>query len=133
MWEKAESKLLQTIELDSATIHWTKKNRELIVNGEYFDIASISYKKGRATIKGIFDKEETHMHEAFARKQHTENREPGSAIQKIADWLLQLWIFNDHPSSNDVRMANVKKYMLPKPDCINSIGLKPPVPPPWRS
>ncbi len=130
MWEKAESKLLKTIELDSATIHWTKKDRELMVNGEYFDVVSVTYHHGRATIKGVFDYEETEMHEAFARKQQNEN-EPGSGTQKIADWLLQLWTNNDNPIINYLNVRIRIAFAMSKPEGIVSNGLQPPVPPPW--
>ena len=130
MWEKAETKLLQTIELDSASIIWTKKNRELIVNNEYFDVVSISYHTGKALLKGIFDHEETKMHEAFAQKQNRDT-EPGNTPRKIADWLLMLWTFEDNPYSNDLIYPFAESYTLARFCFIINKGKQPPVPPPW--
>ena len=101
MWREAESKLLQTIELDSATIHWTKKNRELILNNEYFDVVKIDYKEGKAILTGVFDKEETKMYEAFALKQNKDANH-GNSTQKIADWLLLQWTFEDAPATKEL-------------------------------
>ncbi len=130
MWREAENKLLQTIEVDSATLHWTKKNRELIVNDEYFDVVSITYCNGKALLKGVFDKEETSMHEAFARKQNREN-EPGNATQKIADWLLLQWTFENGTVSPQVKCLLDKKHPSSPPSFLLKTGKQPPVPPPW--
>jgi hypothetical protein len=130
MWEEAESKLLQTIEVDSATIQWTKKNRELIVNHEYFDVVKMDYKNGKAILTGVFDKEEKAMHEAFARNQNKEN-EPGKTTQKIADWLLLLWTLEDAPETNHLSGLLDKNYPFGHLPLIFKNGKQPPVPPPW--
>jgi len=130
MWREAESKLLQTIELDSATIHWTKKDRELIFNNEYFDVVKIGYKEGKAHITGVFDKKETKMHEAFASKQKKDTNH-GSSTQKIADWLLLQWTFEDAPATNELNGFFVKKYPLIRASFLLKMGNQPPVPPPW--
>lgn len=130
MWHEAENKLLQTIEVDSATIHWTKKNRELMVNNEYFDVVSISYRNGKALLKGIFDKEETKMHEAFLRQQNREN-EPGNAPKKIADWLQLQWTFEDAPSAGFPSIGFIKNYTASLSPFLPGTGKQPPVPPPW--
>lgn len=129
MWRTAEKGLLQTINLDSAQIHWTKKNRELIVNGEYFDIVSISYNNGIATIQGVFDHEETEMHEAFAASQERDGQK-GHATQQIAKWLQTCW-FNMEGSfaiGNLPDMPVVENGTVPNFNPAN--GTKPPLPPP---
>jgi len=130
MWREAESKLLQTIELDSATIHWTKKNRELILNNEYFDVVKIDYKEGKAILTGLFDKEETKMHKAFSNKQNRDANS-GNSTQKIADWLLLQWTFEDAPPTDEQKGFYVKKYPLVHSPFLQKIGNQPPVPPPW--
>jgi hypothetical protein len=132
MWREAENKLMQTIEVDSATIHWTKKNRELIVNNEYFDVVSITYSNGKALLKGVFDKEETSMHEAFARKQNRDD-EPGNATQKIADWLELQWTFEEGTDSQLVKCLLDKKFPPSSPAFSLKMGKQPPVPPPWHA
>jgi hypothetical protein len=131
MWRETENKLLQTIEVDSATIHWTKKNRELIVNNEYFDVVSITYSNGKALLKGVFDKEETSMHEAFTRNQQREN-EPGNAPQKIGDWLQMQWTFEEATPFQHLRGNLVKKFPLTHPPFVIKMDKQPPVPPPWH-
>ncbi len=131
MWNEAEKGLLQTIQVDSATIHWTKKNRELIVNGAYFDVVSISFANGKAVIKGVFDNEETEMHEAFAQKQTNDNA-PGNTTQKIAQWLQLLWNIEGTYSTSSFTSIDVKKYPIAPPFPIFLHEYAPPAPPPWQ-
>ena len=130
MWSEAEKGLLQSIEVDSATIHWTKKNRELIVNGAYFDIVSISYVNGKAHIKGVFDHEETGMHEAFAKKQ-TNDHAPGNTTQKIANWLQLLWTVEETIAANSFFATHNKTYSTSPPYPLTIQSLATPSPPPW--
>jgi sensor histidine kinase regulating citrate/malate metabolism len=91
MHEHMESAQLQTIVLDSATIVWKKKGRELLVNQEYFDVASIRYEQGKAIVSGVFDERETDMHEAFAQtQQQNNNNHSGPGL--MAQWLMKHWL-----------------------------------------
>ncbi|HSK11990.1 MAG TPA: hypothetical protein VK907_02190 [Phnomibacter sp.] len=92
MWRETEKGMAHDLVLDSATIQWTKKNRELIIDGEYFDITSIRYNNGKAFVTGVFDHEETKMHEAFEAAQQKQESPAGHATQRIADWLMTGWM-----------------------------------------
>ena len=130
MWSEAEKGLLQSIEIDSASIHWTKKNRELIINGAYFDVVSISYVKSKAILQGVFDHEETEMHEAFAKKQiHDHTR--GNTTQKIANWLQLLWKVEETIAANYFYATHNKAYSISPPYPLTFHTFAPPSPPPW--
>lgn len=131
MWSEAEKGLLQTIQVDSATIHWTKKGRELIVNEAYFDVESIAYANGKAIIKGVFDHEETEMHEAFAQKQNNNNA-PGNTTQKIAQWLQLHWTIEEPFSANHFALINIHTYLAKPPGALFHHYMSPPAPPPWN-
>ncbi|WP_416440962.1 hypothetical protein [Phnomibacter sp. MR] len=90
MWQKVEQSMLQTIRIDSAAIHWTKEGRELIVDNEYFDVATIRYEKGVAIISGVFDERESAMHAAFAKAQQQHQSNDGDS-GRMAQWLLKHW------------------------------------------
>lgn len=98
MYESMESAQLQTIVLDSASIVWKKEGRELLVNNEYFDVASIRYEHGKATISGVFDERETDMHEAFAKAQQ-QNNDNNSGPGLMAQWLMKYWLQPIHDFS----------------------------------
>jgi hypothetical protein len=91
MKEQMAHSNLQTVVIDSATIQWKKKDRELLVNNKYFDVASIRYENGKAIIRGVFDDRETEMHKAFARAQQQNNGNKG-APHNMVHWLLKLWL-----------------------------------------
>jgi hypothetical protein len=81
---------MQTLVLDAAQIRWVEKGREILVQGEYFDVEEIRYENGKAFITGFFDHRETNMHRAFSAKQNATKNPAGSAPH-MARWLLQLW------------------------------------------
>lgn len=131
MWQDAKDGLLQTIELDSAGIQWTKKNRELIINGEYFDIVSITYKKGKAEVKGVFDHKETEMHNAFAETQENDTKK-GHATRHLADWLQTCWVWNEiHVKIAEIKLQDAVENGI-IPFLHPSVNVGPATPPPWQ-
>jgi hypothetical protein len=131
MWYEAKHENLESFVVDSATIQWTKKNRELILHGEYFDVVSIKYKGGKATIKGVFDHKETEMHKAFAAATE-KNKEKEHATQQLADWLQTGWFesqlimtFAIEPFNSTYTTGFIHQF-LP----LRSLNI--PHPPPWR-
>jgi hypothetical protein len=130
MWYEAKHENLETFVVDSATIQWTKKNRELIINGEYFDLVSVNYLNGKATVKGFFDHKETEMHIAFAVTSK-KNNDNGDAAQKLADLLQTGWLQNGFEISvSHPLILSTDRILFPGqffPFRIISI----PHPPPW--
>lgn len=131
MWKQAEHKKLETFVVDSASIQWAKKNRELILNGEYFDIVSIHYQNGKATIKGVFDHKETEMHKAFTATNEKNNGND-HATRQLANWLLTGWLWNKSdwmPCEFNLKNSTKKGWIdSPLPIAFLSI----PLPPPWQ-
>ena len=107
MHKKIEAASLETIVLDSSNIQWKKKNKELVVNNEYFDVSTITYYKGKAYLKGVCDKRETAMHQAFAQAQKRPENQSDSA--KMVQWLIKKWLqpslFNTTPTYGAIFMA----------------------------
>jgi hypothetical protein len=129
MWYGEHSRPLQTLILDSATIRWTKKNRELIVNNAYFDVTHIQYRDGVATITGIYDHEETEMHETYAAEQHKQQGKKHTTRQ-IAQWLLTGWLPASPPSLKPPAFLQFKcyngLYLFFLPNITLPINLPPP-------
>ena len=60
--EKAlDKEPLTTISLPAAEVVWYEEGREIMVQGQMFDIKSYAVKDGLFTAVGIFDKEETEV------------------------------------------------------------------------
>jgi hypothetical protein len=132
MWYEAKHEKLETFEVDSATIQWTKKNRELILNGEYFDIVSIKYNSGKATIKGVFDHKETKMHKAFSAATGKKSNHD-HATQQIADWLQTGWFESrlDLSLACPINKTKNNTGWKNKPLPIPTLTIPPP--PPWQA
>ena len=58
MKESLEHANLITLSLDSATIVWEKKGKEIWVDDMLFDIKKASYNNGRMVVQGLFDYKE---------------------------------------------------------------------------
>jgi hypothetical protein len=74
MLEKIEQDELKTISLPTDQIQWYKKNHELIVDGKMFDVKSIHQVGDSSIISGLFDEEDTELHEALAGMHEQKNK-----------------------------------------------------------
>jgi len=80
MMEKMEKDELQTISIPSDQIRWFKKNHELMINGRMFDVKSISLQGGTSMITGLFDDDDTELHEALADLHEQKNKGKNNAL-----------------------------------------------------
>ncbi len=88
MWEKAERAHEQTLVLDSASLVWEKKGREIRVNGTFFDVKKITYRNGKALVTGIYDHFEKALVQSFEQEQKNNNDD-----SKQANILKKGWQF----------------------------------------
>ena len=63
-----EQEELQTIVVDEHLVEWREKNREVTINGEYFDLTSWRLEDGKYTFSGVFDEEETAVMELLGKQ-----------------------------------------------------------------
>ena len=130
MWYHEAHADKTTLLLDSATLKWTKKNRELIVNNAYFDVIAITYANGKVRVTGVFDHEETEMHEAYAAEQQKRQGKKHTTRQ-IAQWLQTGWMPAQLPDLKPppYRQSNIYNRFIPV--FPPQITLPVPLPPPW--
>jgi hypothetical protein len=78
MLEKMENDQLQTVHIPTKAIRWYKKNHELTIDGKMFDVKSIRHSGDTSIITGLYDEEDTELHEAMAgmheQKNHGHNQ-----------------------------------------------------------
>jgi hypothetical protein len=91
MMEKLETASLHTITIRLADVNWTKKNKELIVNGELFDVKYSQIIGDQVKLTGLFDREETKLEKDFASAMHPNNNQQAPITQ-----LAMKFIFNFH-------------------------------------
>jgi hypothetical protein len=133
MREKLGRAQLQTIEIAASDVHWYEENREILIDGKLFDVASQTPIPGTDRIRfvGLFDEEETDLEYKTGRlvREKEKNEEE---TQKL---LVQaIWLFNS-PLQNtdlpDAMFADVsKKYTSLIADRVPLVDLAIPAPPP---
>jgi len=67
---------LKTIIVNEADIKWVEENKEVIIDGKFFDVKSYSSADGKITLTGLFDNDEVKLHEQlknFIHQKHNSN------------------------------------------------------------
>ena len=80
MLEKIEKDELQTISIPTDQIHWYKKNHELMIGGKMFDVKSIRQFGDSSMLTGLFDDDDTELHEALTGLHEKKNQGHNSAL-----------------------------------------------------
>jgi hypothetical protein len=66
MLERLERAELETLSIPVASLIWYKKNKEILVNNQLFDVKSIRVVDGIAEIRGLFDIKENAIKKALS-------------------------------------------------------------------
>jgi hypothetical protein len=75
MKEALEQKMLQTITLKSADVKWIKPNKEILIQGELFDIKNYKTIGDKIIFTGLYDKAETKLALDFAKNLKKKNNQ----------------------------------------------------------
>ena len=68
---------------DSKNITWEDNNKEIVYNGELYDIISIESENGKVKISAISDKKETEYKIAYAQKEDVNNQSSNSPLKLL--------------------------------------------------
>jgi hypothetical protein len=89
MKEDMEGKVLQTVNLPASGIKWLRSGKEIELNNRMFDIKEISFNTdGTATIRGLFDDEETALTDMLKKQQDQNNNEGSRQLAQFFQILL---------------------------------------------
>ena len=95
MKEKLEYGSLQTIAIKKSEFEWFKKDKEIIIEGQLFDVKSIVINKNEIIVTGLFDADEDELEKVFSSVIHQENNETAPINKLILKFLLSpAWIRN---------------------------------------
>jgi len=83
MKEKLEKQLLHSIVVAEKDVLWVKYHKEIRVQGKMFDITSYSFDKGYYTFTGLFDEEETALHQCLENDINQKKKEGGNLIAQL--------------------------------------------------
>lgn len=95
MLEAMEQKELQTIVMASDKVEWFETGKELVIQGELFDVKEYRFEGDYMIAKGLYDKKETELKYSLERSmKENENEARGSKIiNKLMTQLI--WDQND--------------------------------------
>jgi len=83
MEDQLKSASLRTISIDINTVHWTKKNKELIIDGKLFDVRSYTVNGSRLILTGLYDNDEDVLNEqmkSFVQQKNGANAPLNHAV-----------------------------------------------------
>jgi hypothetical protein len=84
MRQELKHKLLVTLQIPADKIQWYKKGKEIIVEGSLFDVKSITYKNGLATVKGLYDKKEKEINKQIEKANNeSQNNTLNTTLVKL--------------------------------------------------
>jgi hypothetical protein len=67
--ERMEKESLQTITLDRSSFTWYEEGKEILIDGNLFDVTSWSQKNDQYTFTGIYDTQETAIVQLLNKQQ----------------------------------------------------------------
>jgi hypothetical protein len=130
MQERMEVENLQVIAVDAASVIWLKKNKEILIDGEPFDIKNIIHKGNKLILSGLFDSKEKELGNRM-EAYHT-----AGGKSETANHSLLLLFFTPCYEANSMAnlttpfLVNKKQAQLLKQDKIISLYYDIVTPPP---
>ena len=74
MVKRLEQENLQTVTIDAASVIWLKKDKEILINGEPFDIKTIIRNGNKIVVSGLFDIREKELKQKLQAYQQEEGK-----------------------------------------------------------
>ena len=131
MKEKLEYANLETITVNNSSFKWIEKDREILVNGKYFDVKSYQ-SKGRETIfHGLYDEDETTM--SVMAENAATNTPQHKRLVQIATFLQQIQLSQEKTTFTFYTEAYFKFYEYWKYNHRLAPFIAVPTPPPNQS
>jgi hypothetical protein len=130
MKEKLEMAALETYTIPANELHWVKKDREILLNGHFFDVKSITKSGNSFIVKGLFDHKETAIAKKIEQLAGGDNKKTG--LTKTALQFLLLTVFCKSQDNITTSFALITKEPLVayyiKNTCTRSIAVNTPPP-----
>lgn len=98
MKERLEKDILHSTTLIKKNIRWIKNNKEVLIDGKYFDVKSFKDNKdGTVTLTGLFDEEETVLAKNLQQSTQHQNNETSRIVIQIIQLPIIYQNFAAHP------------------------------------
>ncbi|MBX9784689.1 MAG: hypothetical protein K2X48_15480 [Chitinophagaceae bacterium] len=83
MEEALEQQHLVSIKINAASVHWVRKNKECLINGELFDVKSIEISGNDISLTGLFDVKEKAIKSVIATQSKHQQSNQSKQIVKL--------------------------------------------------
>ena len=110
MMEKLESASLHTITIPLADINWTKKNKEVMIDGKLFDVKYAEIIDNKMKLTGLFDEEETHLEKKISTSFHSNKNQQTPFSQLKLKFIFNFYFIEDHLSNSIFVFQSKKAY-----------------------
>jgi hypothetical protein len=130
MEEELEKSSFATITVLKSDVQWVEFGKELIVNGEMFDVKSVIQKNDSLVISGLFDTVEKALKQQLSSVLGKQKKTDTPLQQLIAQFLSPIILTQNNVEIEPSFFSSTqKKYFTPTPNIL-SINLDITTPPP---
>jgi hypothetical protein len=128
--ERLETAALETYTIPANELHWIKKDREILLNGHFFDVKSITKAGNSYIVKGLFDHKETAIAKKIEQQAGDHNKNTGYTKTALQFLLLTVFCKNhyDITISSAVSTAKAAFARYNQPVCTRPISVSTPPP-----
>ena len=84
MKQQLKTALLQTVVVPARDVKWIKKGKEILVNGQMFDVKTSVKSGGNIVFTGLYDKDEQKLHENLKGFMHSKNKQSAPLNELLA-------------------------------------------------
>jgi hypothetical protein len=110
MKKNLECQLLHTITVSEKDVHWMADGKEIVINGELFDIRSSVLENGQYSFTGLFDKEETALINQLEKTQQQSSASDNKVILQLFQWLQTF--YSDSPQTINLSFTDKREENL---------------------
>ncbi len=107
-----ETASLKTITVNEADVQWVEENKEVIINGNLFDVKSYSIAGGIITLTGLFDNDEVKLHDQLKNFIHQKDDGNNPLNQLVVKLLFSpLYINPAYTNCENTGQIVLQKFM----------------------
>jgi hypothetical protein len=111
MQEALEQSSLQTIVINKVEVNWEEEGKEIIINGELFDVKSYNTTTTDSVIlTGIYDKEETALIKKVEQLQNQKNKSKTPLDNLVLKFMFTVALLPDKPMQKVYYLIALNKF-----------------------
>jgi hypothetical protein len=129
--ERLEKSTLQSFQLNENEIVWERAGKEILINGQLFDVKQMTIKNGIATITGLFDKQEDQIkHTIVLIENKKSNRSENTIPQVLTNLLTPAMVSASYEDATCLMLINQTDFTINNTDSYSNRFLEVATPPP---